>query len=541
VLKIEKDTIDSLITDIISEEIWEYNLLTGETNIVESLITYLGYTNFEIRSHIDFLFSLIHNDDIEYLANAFNELIIGTKDYFKAEYRIRTKNNEYILVKSKCKVLKDGQGKSIYIAGLHLDIKQYKKTEDTKEDFIALAGVNKKIIDLLPLGVYIISNGIITYANKPGLKLFGANCANDVVGKPRLNFIQDHCQDNALKRESKIIHGEEIETVVEMELKKVDGTKIIGEIYSLPFSNKDELFSLTYINDITEKKKMIEENKKLLEQAIDYDRLKTDFFSNLSHELRTPLNIILSGIQLLNSLHNDSMDNYKHFIAAFEKYTDIIRQNAYRLLKLINNILDITKIDTSSSEIYLENYNIVSIIEHITLSVVPYVNNKGLELIFDTDIEEKVIACNEDTLERIMLNLLSNAIKNTKSGGTINVDIKDLNTDVMISVQDTGIGIPNDKLDVIFERFRQVDELLTRRTEGSGIGLSLVKSLVEAHGGTISVSSTQGIGSEFVFLLPNRTVENTKISDKHLDFVRDDDQLLKEAERINIEFSDIYK
>lgn len=183
----------------------------------------------------------------------------------------------------------------------------------------------------------------------------------------------------------------------------------------------------------------------------------------------------------------------------------------------------------------------MAVVEDITLSVADYIKNKGTELIFDTDIEEKIIACNDEKIERIMLNLLSNAIKYTKSGGTIKVDIKNLDTKVMISVQDTGIGIPNDKLDVIFERFRQADELLTRRAEGSGIGLSLVKSLVVAHGGTISVNSTQGVGSEFVILLPSFTVENTQISDKSLDIIHNYDQLEKDVENINIEFSDIYK
>jgi signal transduction histidine kinase len=219
----------------------------------------------------------------------------------------------------------------------------------------------------------------------------------------------------------------------------------------------------------------------------------------------------------------------------------MIRQNAYRLLKLINNILDLTKIDTGFSEIALDNHNIVEVVEDVTLSVSQYVKSRGIELIFDTDIEEKIVACNDEKIERIMLNLLSNAIKYTKAGGTIKVDIKDLDTEVMISVQDTGIGMPNDKLEVIFERFRQVDELLTRRAEGSGIGLSLVKSLVEAHGGTISVSSTQGVGSEFVILLPSRMVEITEISNKHADIIHNEDQMQREVERINIEFSDIYK
>lgn len=282
---------------------------------------------------------------------------------------------------------------------------------------------------------------------------------------------------------------------------------------------------------------IIEENKKLLEQTIEYDKLKTEFFSNISHEIRTPLNIILSAIQLLDSLYENPSGRDDNFNVAFKKYISIVRQNGYRLLRLINNIIDLTKIDSGFSQVNLHNHNIVSVVEDITLSVADYVKSKGIELLFDTDVEEKIIACDEEKIERIMLNLLSNSIKYTKSGGSIKVEVKDLGTSVMISVQDTGIGIPDNKLDVIFQRFRQVDELLTRKAEGSGIGLSLVKSFVEAHEGTISVNSVQGAGSEFIIILPSRTVESNELSHQALDCLDYDNKI----EKITIEFSDIYK
>lgn len=669
-LKVDKCIRDSLIVDSISERTWKFDLLTGETTIVDSLINFLGYSKLEIRDHMDFLFTLIHPDDINNLANALNEVIIGKNDYFKVEYRIRTKNNEYVWIKSMGKALKDGQDRNVYMAGLHTDIRPYEQVEENKQKYEALSNIanniilltevkgdgtfgkfievnnvltkilgyskeelldmssddiytdkeylqiyrksykklseqikenrkynyyifettllkkdgttlsveikanifklnerlvelsiirdiskelrieedlreiterNKKIIEQSPLGVYICDNGIITYANEPGLKLFGAKSKEEVVGVPKLNFIASSNREKAVSREVLIHNNCDVKLSTEMELLKVDGTKIIGEVYSDTLSSKNSLLSITYINDITEQKKMIEENKKLLQQTIEYDKLKTEFFGNISHELRTPINIILSSIQLLNSINNSSNDNFNNFTAAYEKYIGVMKQNAYRLLKLINNILDLTKISSDFSYINLANQNIVAVVEDITLSVADYIKNKRIELIFDTDIEEKIIACDDDKIERIMLNLLSNAIKFTKPGGTIKVHIKNLDTNVMISVQDTGIGMPNDKLDVIFERFRQVDELLTRRAEGTGIGLSLVKSLVEAHGGTINVSSTEGVGTEFIILLPSRTLENPETYYKALDSTHNDDQLQKKVERISIEFSDIYK
>ncbi|MPN34440.1 Adaptive-response sensory-kinase SasA [bioreactor metagenome] len=137
-----------------------------------------------------------------------------------------------------------------------------------------------------------------------------------------------------------------------------------------------------------------------------------------------------------------------------------------------------------------------------------------------------------DMIERIMLNLLSNAIKFTNETGTIEVNVYDKNQSVIISVKDSGIGIPEDKLLSIFDRFTQVDNTLRRKSEGSGIGLSLVRSLIELHAGTIYVKSRLGEGSEFVIELPAKlTDEDSTISSA---------KIASNVERIHIEFSDIY-
>ncbi len=156
-------------------------------------------------------------------------------------------------------------------------------------------------------------------------------------------------------------------------------------------------------------------------------------------------------------------------------------------------------------------------------------------MIFDTDVEEKTIACDPDKIERIILNLLSNAVKFTKAEGQIAVNIYDRDDKALVTVKDTGIGIPEDKLETIFERFRQVDKSLTRSHEGSGIGLSLVKSLVEMHRGKISVRSELGKGSEFIVELPSAVLTDENSYGKANDFAKRDNH-----EKVCIEFSDIY-
>jgi two-component system sensor histidine kinase ChiS len=277
-----------------------------------------------------------------------------------------------------------------------------------------------------------------------------------------------------------------------------------------------------------------EEQNKKVEALMEYDKIKTEFFTNISHELKTPLNVISSTIQLLNSLDEDkTLGDEK-----IKYYLSIMNQNSLRLLRLINNLIDSTKIDGGYLNLQLKNDNIVYVIEDICQSVTEYVNTKNISIIFDTDIEEKIMAFDEEKIERIILNLLSNAVKFTRENGSIFVNIYDKDDCIEISIKDTGIGIPKEMTEYIFERFAQVDKSITRQNEGSGIGLSLVKSLVEMHGGTIRVVSEVNVGSEFIIVMPAKVldVDENSIAYKQ---IREDSKL-KYDKSLSIEFSDIY-
>jgi len=282
---------------------------------------------------------------------------------------------------------------------------------------------------------------------------------------------------------------------------------------------------------LEESEKKYNKNKELLDNTLEYDRMKTEFFSNISHELRTPLNVILATIQLLRSQKDQAYPGMKE-----NKYLKIMQQNCFRLLRLVNNLIDITKIDSNYYEIRLQNYDIIGLVEGITMSVTEYAKNKGITLIFDTNTEEKAIACDPDQIERIILNLLSNAIKFTPKGGYIWVTILEKGNKIEITIKDTGIGIPRDKQECIFNRFQQVDKSLTRQSEGSGIGLSLVKALVEKHNGRTTLKSELGKGSEFTIEIPcNILMESESKAGIHQSHSSHN-----YVERISVEFSDIY-
>lgn len=325
------------------------------------------------------------------------------------------------------------------------------------------------------------------------------------------------------------------------EAELVDGTVL--DRYSAPVASPNGTYygRIWFFTDITEiknneraLKESIDKNEALLQEIVALDQLKTEFFSNISHDLRTPLNILFSVLQL-QEFYNRSGETLTYELQA--KHWRLMRQNCYRLLRLINNLIDITKYEAGYIEVSNTNRNIVELVEVITTSVADYIKHQGIALVFDTDTEEKMVACDSEKMERILLNLLSNAAKFTPKGGRILVQVEDQQDKVKISVRDTGIGIPPEKLDHVFERFAQVNRSFTREHMGSGIGLSLVKTLVEMHGGIVSAESAPGAGSVFTVLLPVEVLEDTSPKpNPHTTTILDDNRI----ERIHVEFSDIY-
>lgn len=277
----------------------------------------------------------------------------------------------------------------------------------------------------------------------------------------------------------------------------------------------------------------LEKRTEEFNKMVEYDKLRTTFFANLSHELRTPLTVILSAHQMMGIiLQSLKKPERKKDI---DQYLRIIKQNCYRLIRLISNMIDITKIDTNYLTLNMRNLDIIRIVEDIVLSVTQFINDKGIQITFYTEIQEECIACDPDKIERIMLNLLSNAVKFTPKGGKIHVSIYNKEQMVEIHVKDTGVGIPEEMKDIVFERFVQVDGTTTRSTEGSGIGLSLVSSLVDMHGGKITLESKPGEGCLFAISLPKRTLDGIE-EEKNINKMTSRNIV----EAISIEFSDIY-
>ena len=425
------------------------------------------------------------------------------------------------------------QGQVAGVIGSITDITHINKIE---EELRRSQNKYKKLVQMSPDTVLINNGDKITFVNQSGVNLIGYDSPQEVIGKSIFEFVHKENMDIVYKQMERAEKELNVSGLpFELKLALGDGRTIDIEVINIGFMDENSVSIMSVIRDITERKKTeelkktVEENARLLTEAIEYDRIKNEFFANISHELRTPLNVILGVLQLLIIYSDKEVGNLHNM----DRYLNMMKQNCYRLLRLVNNLIDITKIDAGFFQMKLRNYDIVRIVEDITLSVADYVEEQGLTLEFDTNIEEKIIYCDPDQMERIILNLLSNSIKFTKAGGKISVFLDEIDDKIEMRIKDTGIGIPEDKLEYIFERFRQVDKSLTRDHEGSGIGLSLVKSLVEMHGGTINVISKEDYGTEFIIAIP----EVRELNEAEEEIVVEDGGHI---ERIKVEFSDIY-
>lgn len=267
----------------------------------------------------------------------------------------------------------------------------------------------------------------------------------------------------------------------------------------------------------------------------ELESLRLDFFANLSHEFRTPINLISSTLQLIGPRIKDIECENKHFL---EKYINIINQNSLRLLKLVNNLIDTTMIDSGNFSYNPRNYDIVSFVEDICDSLVDFVKLHNRELIFDTNKEEHVNKFDLDHIERVVLNLVSNSVKYSDPYTKIEVTLE-IDEDVVIKIKDYGPGIPKDRQKIIFKRFGQAKDKMRNGQEGSGIGLFIVKSLINMNNGDIKVNSSFNKGSEFIITLPNEKIpkEEYNLIDNNL-IIENNSNIIN---KVNIEFSDIYK
>lgn len=257
---------------------------------------------------------------------------------------------------------------------------------------------------------------------------------------------------------------------------------------------KDKLEDLILIEDNTSKV-LTEEIKKEVESRMVEEKIRTEFLSTISHDLKTPINVIYSSIQVQKIYFE------KNNIKSLEKYNSISKMNCISLIKLTNNLIDMSKINSNFLTPNLEKINVVETTEDIVTSLVDYAKSDNLEIIFNTNTEESYLNLDYEFLQRIILNLISNSIKYTPENGKIIVDIFDIKDKVKISIIDTGAGMSEEFIKEAFCKY-SMDKHSKKNKKGTGIGLFVVKKLVELQMGTINIESTLGKGTKITIIFP---------------------------------------
>ena len=388
--------------------------------------------------------------------------------------------------------------------GMVRDITQRKRFEEAlrnERDYTA------RIIERTPALVVGLSPDGITRFTNPAVEKTTGYSSNELIGKNWWSTLFPEKSDKQVEQLRQLKSKGPVRNV-ELELFTRSGeTRVVAWSNIHRFNESGQLEeTIGFGSDITEQKK-VEQNLKLAaKKAEESNRLKSDFLSVISHELRTPLTVMLGSTPLLKG--HELPDQNEIASIALD-----IENSGKHLLSLIDDLLDFSKIEANKMELSPEWFPVKNLMEDVVSGYQVIARQKGLPIVMEMDNIE--ICADKIRIKQIIFNLLSNAVKFTDEG-QIEIKVTQEGSQAIFSIQDTGVGLSQDDISVIFDLFRQVDESPTRAASGTGLGLAIAKKLVEMHGGQISVQSTLGKGSLFTFSIPLEPLSGAK-NEHHTD------------------------
>lgn len=333
------------------------------------------------------------------------------------------------------------------------------------------------------------TRGHMTYANLAFLKVWGYTEPEDVLGKSLADLCKEKEKSQAVINDLRA--GSDIESA-ELTATRIDGTEfIIGLRASRIVADNGRLTGIIIsLADITQRKQLEEKQREL-------EKMRTEFISNVSHELRTPLQSIKGFTKLMLEDKVPDHDTQTEFLG-------IMYNQSVHLQRLIESLLEVSRIESGHFSIKKESVHLGNIIRTAVESLGSLTNQKTMAIVEEVPSELPEIDGDEERLMQVMVNLLSNAIKFSPEGSNITVKLENKVDQLVVNVIDQGVGIPEEAISRLFQRFYQVDGSATRDVGGSGLGLYISKQIVEAHGGRIWVESRVGKGSVFSFSLPTK-------------------------------------
>ncbi|MFH1121196.1 MAG: PAS domain S-box protein [Bacteroidota bacterium] len=429
------------------------------------------------------------------------------KNITNQEGSVRAKNGQMVPVIFSSSTVKDKMGTVIGTVFIARDITERKKAELSLHESNE---VYRNLIEKMPDGVYKTSHdGRVIEVNPAMIKILGFDSKEELMG---VNIAHELYFDPS-DRERLTIEGIDKE-LISYRLRKKDGSEVWVEDHGwYTYSDKGEIiFHEGIIRDVSERKHAEKELIISKEKAEESDRLKSAFLANMSHEIRTPMNGILGFADLLKNPGLTGEDQ--------QNYIGIIEKSGERMLSIINDIIDISKIEAGLMKADIRESNINEQIIYIYNFFKPEVEAKGMQIFYSNMLpaDESIIKTDPEKVFAILTNLVKNAIKYTNKGSIeFGYEIVETNHTLYMQffVKDTGIGIPEEKQDVVFERFIQADITGQNAYQGAGLGLSITKAYVEMLGGKIWVLSgpdsfREGMGSTFYFTLPYIPAEEKK-------------------------------
>lgn len=487
---IESEYRYQLATEAAELGIWDYTVETGKTFYSRKWKAMLGYYTDEIAEEFTVLEEMLHPEDRDRIMRLFKNFLKSDLYVFEADFRLRHKNGNYVWIRNQASVQRDESGKAIRMFGTHRDISEEKKSES---EFKKL----HQAILQSPISVIITdTEGYIEFFNPAFCKITGWG-DHEIIGK-KTNILKSGFHTNSFyeKLWETISSGNEWQG--ELKNKKKTG-EFYWELASISpirnnFGNITHYVKIS--ENITYLKKIEKDLKKAKQDAEIANNYKNHFLANMSHEIRTPINTIIGFSELLK---NEELNMQKR-----NKYSEIIEENSQALLRLIDDIIDVSKIEANELKIKKEACSLGELFSELEMTYNNYLKkkqNKNLRLIFHIPEEahHDVIFTDPYRLKQILNNLYLNALKYTETGN-IEIGYNIINDNkIRFFVSDTGAGILPERIKTIFKRFNYSEE---SNTTSSGLGLSICKDLAILLGGDINVKSIPREGSVFYLTIP---------------------------------------
>lgn len=366
----------------------------------------------------------------------------------------------------------------------------------------------RNLIESMPDAIYVHKRGLITLCNEAALDMFGASSADELIGRELLELTHPDFHDIARQRRDMIVEEGTRTVFMRQKRLRLDGSWFWAEVAAAAVYWDEERSGIVVIRDISSQVAAEVELKRSKEEAELANRAKTEFLANMSHELRTPLNAIIGFSDLMQREMLGPLGN-----AQYRDYIHDIHQSGTHLHDVINDILDLSKIEAGQLELHEEEVDFKTTIERCIRVVAPRADEKGLSVVPQIDENLPYIVCDERKLKQILINLMSNAVKFTDPGGTVKIraTLDEFRT-IVLQVADSGIGIASDDIPKVLRPFEQAESSLTRSHEGTGLGLPLTKSLVELHGGKLKLESTIGVGTTVTVIFPEERVREGRLA-----------------------------